>query len=84
LKKVKIFTIFIGLAMAVYAVVKYANVDWWYETLKKPFVPSKSEVVEIYTYKDKSGTTIITDKPIPEEYRYESNKIGTYKKESSK
>jgi len=84
-----------ALAIAVYTVVSFVNLDWWHEALIKSFVFLKSEtdkasgssaqsVGEIYTYKDKNGVTVISDKSIPEEYKNESNKIGTYKRNSAK
>ena len=86
--------IFMVLAIAVYAVVSFVNLDWCPEALKNSFVFPKSEadkasvssahsVGEIYTYKDKNGVTVISDKSIPEEYKNEANKIGTYNRDSA-
>jgi len=87
MKTVKILTIFIALAIAVYAVMRFVNLDWWEGALKKSFLVQKSEpkkeVVEINTYKDKNGVTVISNKPVPKAYKNKAHKTITYTLESS-
>lgn len=87
MKTVKILAIFIALAIAVYAVMRFVNLNWWDDALKKSFFvresEPKKEVVEINTYKDKNGVTVISDKPVPEDYRNKAHKTITYTRESS-
>jgi hypothetical protein len=83
-KIIKIFTIMIALLIAGCFVIKYVDLKWWHEYLNKNIFTPKREIVEIYTYKDKKGITIISDKSVPEEYQPEADKIGTHTRESSK
>jgi hypothetical protein len=84
MKVVKVFIVTVALLIAVCAVIKYVNLEWWQTAFKKTFVAPRKEVVEIYTYKDKKGVTVITDRPVPEDYQPEADKMGSYTRETSR
>ena len=82
MRVVKIFTYIAALLIAVCAIVKYVDLGWWRDNVKSKISVPKKEHVEINTYKDKNGVIVITDKPVPEEYQNESDKAGSYSRES--
>jgi hypothetical protein len=82
MRVVKIFTYIAALLIAICAIIQYVDLGWWRDNVKSKFSVPKKEHVEINTYKDKKGVVVITDKPVPEEYQNESEKTGSYSRES--
>lgn len=82
MRAIKIFTYVAAMLIAVCAIVKYVDLGWWHDNVKSKISVPKKELVEINTYKDKKGVIVITDKSVPEEYQRESDKAGSYSRES--
>jgi hypothetical protein len=84
MKSIKVFIYVLLLLIAICVVMKYVNLEWWHDTMKKTLFVPKKEVVEIYAYKDKKDIIVISDKPVPEDYQGEADKVGRYERGASK